>query len=286
MVSSLNYYSFAFNNFVFGGQGSPYQVISVNGLTGLPTLRVQDSDRGYLDGMFSGRDFLSGRTMSISILTMSGNGNTAQANLNLLQAALMPQQTGTSPLQFQLSSAGGLQVINARVRAGLTQVDPEFTFGYIKSQYTFFAPNPAYYDNTVQSASIAPSVIGGRTYNRTYNLTYPAGTLTGSAIINNAGNTTAYPILTLGGPVTNPSVGNLTYGGALNFNYTMGASDVFVVDLYNRTILLNGVPARNLLLGSSTWFNAPPGSSVFYYTGTSFTAGVTSALVQWQNAYL
>jgi hypothetical protein len=286
MVATLNYYSFAFNNFVFGGQGSPYQVTSVTGLEGPPPLRVQDSDRGYQDGMFTGRDFLSGRQITVNILTLSGNGNSAQTNFNLLQASLLPQQNGTSPLQFQLSSAAGLQIINARVRSGMTQIDPDFTFGYIKSQYTFFAPNPLYFDNALQSASVSPSAIGGRTYNRTYPLTYPAGSQTGSVIVNNAGTTATYPTLTLFGPVTNPTIGNQTSGGALNFNYTMGASDVFIIDLYNRTILLNGVPARNLLLGSSTWFNAAPGSSQFYFTGSGYTFGTTSAIVQWQNAYL
>ena len=31
-VTSLNYYSFAFNGFVFGGANSPYQILSVDGL--------------------------------------------------------------------------------------------------------------------------------------------------------------------------------------------------------------------------------------------------------------
>lgn len=137
-VSSLNYYSFAFNGFVFGGAGSPYQITSVDGLEGLPTLRVQDADRGYQDGMFSGRDFLSGRTITMTMLILSGNGNSAFQNLNLLQATLQPQQTGTTPLQFQLSPAGGLQYINARVRAAKATVDPEYTYGYIKAQYDFF----------------------------------------------------------------------------------------------------------------------------------------------------
>ena len=286
MVSSLYNYSFAFNNFVFGGTGSPYQVESVLGLTDLPSLRVQDSNHGYFDGQFSGRDFLNGRTITITILTLAGNGNSAQTNFLLLQATLQPQQAGTSPLQFQISPSSALQVINARVRSGMTAVDPNFTFGYIRSQYTFFAPNPLYFDNAVQTASATPTPVGGRTYNRIYNLTYPIGSIATSTTVTNSGTTTTYPTITINGPVTNPVVGSVTQNAYLYFNYTMNAGDVIVVDLYNRTVLLNGVPARNLLLGASLWFNAQVGINLFYFTGTSYTIGTTTAVVTWQNAYV
>jgi len=285
-VSSLNYYSFAFNGFVFGGAGSPYQITSVDGLEGLPTLRVQDADRGYQDGMFSGRDFLNGRTITMTMLILSGNGNSAFQNLNLLQANLQPQQTGTTPLQFQISPANGLQFINARVRASKLTVDPEYTYGFIKAQYDFFCPDPRYYDNTTQSQTMTYTTPLGRTYNRTYNLSYGGGSSTQSVTVNNAGWTNTYPLITIYGPVTNPVVGNSTTGGALNFNYTMAQSDIITIDLQYRTILLNGSPARNLLLGSSSWFAAQPGNNQFYFYGTGTTYGITNATVQWNNAYI
>ena len=282
---ALNNYSLSFNNFVFGN-GSPYQVESVTGLTDLPSLRVQDSNRGYLDGQFSGRDFYNGRNITVTILTLAGNGKSAQANFLLLQAALQPQQTGTGTLQFQLSPSSALQVINARVRAGMTIVDPNFTFGYIRSQYTFFAPNPLYFDNAVQTASASPTPNGGRTYNRVYNLTYPIGSIGTSTTITNNGIATTYPTITINGPVTKPVIGSVTQNTYLYFSNTLGAGDVLVIDLYNRTVLFNGTPARNLLLGASGWFNAKPGANLFYFTGSGYTVGVTSATITWQNAYV
>ena len=285
-VTSLNNYSFAFNGFVFGGSGSPYQITSVDGLEGLPSLRVQDADRGYQDGAFSGRDFLNGRTIIMTMLITSGNGNTAFQNFNLLQQNLQPQQSGTTPLQFQLSPAGGLQFINARVRAAKSVVDPDYTYGFIKAQYEFFCPDPRYYDNTTQSASMTYTAPLGRTYPRVYPLTYGGGSYnTETAIVINSGWTTTYPLISIYGPVTNPVVGNLTTNAALNFNYTMAQSDVISIDLLNRTVLLNGIPARNLLLGSSLWFAAIPGNNQFYFTGTGTTYGITHATVQWNNAY-
>jgi hypothetical protein len=62
-------------------------------------------------------------------------------------------------------------------------------------------------------------------------------------------------------------------------------SDIILIDLQYKTILLNGNPARNLLLGSSQWFAAAPGTSSYYFTGTGTTVGQTNATVQWNNAY-
>jgi hypothetical protein len=284
-VTSLNPYSFAFNGFVFGGANSPYQILSVDGLETLPNLRVQDSDRGYQDGMFSGRDFFSGRTITMTLQIMSGNGLSAQANFNLLQATLQPQQTGTTPLQFQLSVGDNFQYVNARVRKGMATVDPDYTYGKIKAQYEFFCPDPRYYDYTTQTASMAPTNPLGRTYNRTYNLTFGGGSQTQVATVVNNGTTTTYPIITIYGPVTNPVVGSTTTSQALSFNYTMIQSDIISIDLQYKTILLNGNPARNLLLGSSQWFAAAPGISSYYFTGTGTTVGQTNATVQWNNAY-
>jgi phage-related protein len=284
-VTFLNPYSFAFNGFVFGGGNSPYQVLQIDGLEALPALRVQDSDRGYQDGMFSGRDFFSGRTITVTVQILSGAGLSAQANYNLLRAALQPQQTGTTPLQFQLSGGENLQFINARVRKAISTIDPDYTYGKIKAQFEFFCPDFRYYDNTIQTVTLGATSPLGRSYNRTYNMTFGGGSQTNTAAVTNNGNTTTYPIITIYGPVTNPVVGSTTSGQNLSFNYTMIQSDVISIDLQNKTILLNGNPARNLLLGSSQWFAAPVGTSNYYFSGGNVIIGQTSATVQWNNAY-
>lgn len=285
-VSSLQYYSFAFNGFVFGGSGSPYQITKVDGLEALPNIRNQDDSRGYSDGMLSGNDFLSGRTITISILTLPGNGNTAHKNFDLLQGSLIPQTSGTTPLQFQLSANGGLQRVNGRVRGNITTVDPEYTYGYIKSVYTFFCPDPRYYDDTLQSASLSVSNPLGRTYNRIYPLTYGGGSLATTTTVNNAGWATTYPTITLTGPITNPTLGNVTQSNYITILGTFTNTDSVVLDLDQKLITKNGSSARNLLAGGSNWFSAQPGNNSFYLTGTGTIAGTTSATVTWRNAYI
>lgn len=282
-------YSFSFNNQVFGGTGSPYQILSVDGLESLPGIRNQDDNRGYADGMFTGRDFLAGRTIVMTIQTTATPTASAQANYNTLQRTLQPQTAGTTPLYFLLSAGETEQVINARVRSHIATINPNYTYGYIISQVEFFCPNPLYYDSNTQTATLDYTPPTGRTYNRIYNLVYGGGSSLITTTITNNGWATTYPTITLNGPIDNPVLGNSTQGFALYFNCILSSSDDLVVDLYNKLITLNGNPARNTLIsGNSEWFSAPPGNSNFYLTGDagSTLVGVTGATVEWQSAYI
>jgi phage-related protein len=279
-----NSYQFSFGGQSFGGTSSPYQIQSVDGLEGVPPLRVQDDNRGYADGSFTGQDFYSGRTITVNMLVLANGATSAQTNLNTLQNTLKPQQSGTTPLYFIVPPSTE-QFINARVRAFRTTIDPDYTYGYIRVQIEFFCPNPFYFDSTLQTASLVVSNPLGRTYNRTYNLTYGGGSLATTTAVTNSGRTTAYPTITLNGPITNPILGNVTQGNYLSFTGTYSNTDSLVVDLYNKLVTLNGVTARNLLT-SGSWFSAPVGTSQFYMTGTGTLAGTTTATVSWYNTYV
>lgn len=285
MTTLTQEYSFSFNNQVFGGAGSPYQIQSVEGLESLPEIRRQDDNRGYADGMFSGRDFLGGRSIFITFLTLASGSNTAQENYNTIQSVLLPQTSGTTPLYFLLN--GSEQFINARVRGLRTSVDPNYTYGYIVSQVEFFCPDPTYYSINDQTATLLYSPPTGRIYNRTYNLTYGGGSSVITTTIANNGWATAYPTITINGPIENPEVGSVTSGDSLLFDGIYSDTDYLEIDLYNKLITLNGAPARNLLT-SGTWFSAPPGNSNFYLTGLagSTLVNVTKAVVEWNSAYI
>ena len=279
---ALNNYSFQFGSLVIGN-GTPFVINSVDGLESLPEIRTQDDVRGFADGMYTGRDFLGGRTITMEMLTLAGNGNSAFTNFNILQAAMNVQSAGTTTMQFTLSPYDIQQQIGVRVRARKTLVDPEYTFGYIKSVYQLFAPDPRYYDATSTTVSLLPNTSLGRTYNRVYNMLYGGGV--SGATITNSGNTTTSPIITINDPMTNPTIGNNSTGQFITVNVTLGASDVLVIDLYEKTITLNGSPARNLLAGNSQWFGADPGVTNFQFTGTGYS-GTTAATVTYRSAWV
>jgi hypothetical protein len=297
-ITSLLNYRFAFNEFEFGGGSSPYQIMTLDGLEDLPTIRSQDDNRGYQDGMWTGRDFLSGRTLVFVITIRGDSNNSMQTNLNSLQAALVPQQQGTGLLQFQLPG-NALQQINARVRRRSITIDTSYSSGMATATYEFFCPDPRYYDDTQKSTDlINATVVAGRTYNRVYtgaisspiNDPYETGMIFGGGagapnLITNSGWTTTYPVITIQGPAINPKVTNVTTGAFLLVDTAIGTSDTLVLNTDYRTVTLNGVTRRALLNNSSTWFAAPPGTSYYTFTATG-TDGNTACVVTWRNAYI
>jgi hypothetical protein len=283
----------ATTGFLFGGAGSPYQILEIDGLEALPDLRTQDDNRGYNDGMFSGRDFLSGRSIVITVNTFGGNGRTAHQNFNLFQNALIPQQTGTTVVQFLLSANDTVARLNARVRTRRTNITPEYTFGYIQSQITLFAPDPRYYADAtagttsgLQTYTLTATTPQGRIYNRVYNLVYGTGSLASSTAVTNTGWATTNPIITIAGPITNPTVGNITTNQSMTFLTTLSSTDSLVIDLDQKLVTVNGIAARNLVAGGSTWFALAPGTSNLYFTGTGTQVGLTQATVVFRSAYI
>ena len=285
-VSTLLNYQFAWNNFLFGN-GTPHTLQSIDGLQGLPAIRNQDEDQGFNDGMFTGNDFLSGRTITINLQTFAtAGGNTAQQNFYLLKTALLPQSSGTTPLQFRLSGSN-LQRVNARVRTSLVNLDFNYTAGMITSQWSLFCPDPKIYDDTLQTTTLTVTVgTIGRGYPRTYPMLYGGGSNATLATLSNAGWANSYPVITINGPVTNPTVGNYSTGQAITLSGSFTLSDVIVIDTALRLITKNGTSARNLITGTSSWFSLPAGASQFYFSGFGTSNGVTSASCSFRNAYL
>jgi len=296
-VASLVNYSFAFNDFEFGGGNSVYQIMTIDGLEDLPVIRNQDDNRGYQDGMWTGRDFLSGRNLVFTITVRGDTNYNMNYYLDLLQANLVPQQQGTGLLQFQLPGSD-LQRIDARVRRRAIQINTDYSSGMATAIYEFFCPDPRYYDDQEKTTDLTnATAVAGRTYNRVYTATAtnPANpNATGMSygggagspnLITNDGWTTTYPEITIQGPAINPKITDVTAGAFLLIDATIGTNDQLVLNTDYRTVTLNGVNRRALLNNSSTWFAAPPGTSYYTFTATG-TDGNTACVVSWRNAYI
>jgi hypothetical protein len=137
------------------------------------------------------------------------------------------------------------------------------------------APDPRKYalDAASVDVSLAGSVaVVGRTYPRTYPKTYgtAGATSTPSATITNVGNRDTGAVITLTGGIYRPGVMHVGTGAALRFDITMLDTDQLVIDLLNRTAVLNGtVSRRSSLMVGSAWFLVPPGASQVRMLGTS-----------------
>lgn len=102
-----------------------------------------------------------------------------------------------------------------------------------------------------------------------------AGTTGGAETVTNPGNTTSKPVLTLYGPLTNPYVSNTGTGTYMQLNYTIAGGNYVVIDMANKTIMLNGNSSiLSVKESGSDWFGIVPGSnSISLSTSSSSDTG-------------
>lgn len=265
---TLSNYQMSFNGLTIGA-GTNYQIIGYDGLGGTAPLRIQDENRGYLDGSYTGRDFYDERTVTIGILVLGSSTNSAQYYYNLLQAAFAPQSlgyyvdpTGNTPaasqlklFTYRLTADTGDKRMYGRSRGLTTPVNADFTYGYIQTQVQLSFPDPRYYDDT-------------------------GTTKTGTSFtVANTGWAISCPVITIAS--CNAS-GTITDGTTTMSFANLTATHNLTVDLLQRVIYYDGNPARNLMLASSTgWLSIPANSGTITWTST-----VGSMSTTYRNAFV
>jgi len=265
-------YAFQFNGLTFGGAGSPYQIQSVDGLEGLPQIRNQDDNRGYLDGSYSGRDFYDARTVYIDVTVLGDATTTAQGNYKLLQNAFAPQPlgyyddpTGLSNtanqlklFQFRLNGNTGDMRMYGRSRGLQTPIDADFTYGFIKTRIMLTFPDPRYYTDA------------GTTHTGT------------SFSVTNDGWAISCPTIFIAsvtatsGEITNGTLGLPNDGFTHMYFANMTIGDSLDIDLLSRIVYYEFAPSRNILTAASTgWLEMEPNATATWRSNIGTMTSVT-----------
>lgn len=87
-----------------------------------------------------------------------------------------------------------------------------------------------------------------------------------------------YPLWEVKGPAVNPQLAVLTTGTTLSYAGSLSSSQTLVVDMFNKTALLNGVSVVGNLTGDWVYF-APGNNRVLY---TTDNADAQPSTIQWQ----
>ncbi|WP_425005739.1 phage distal tail protein [Mycolicibacterium sp. S3B2] len=91
----------------------------------------------------------------------------------------------------------------------------------------------------------------------------------GSVTLNNAGSVTAWPIITLTGPLTTPVLTNTTTGTYLQLDYTIAMGDEVIIDMIGHTITLDGASLISTKTAVSEWWGLEPGNNSVTLTTSS-----------------
>lgn len=295
---SLSNWQMQYNGVTFG-TGTAYNIIKIDGLD-LAQVRNGDIARPRDTGEFVGLDLFGGRDITID-LDMYQAGNNIQTLAQTLSTAFAPPSDGQteSPLWIQLPNEP-LYAVSCRVRKRNTTIDLPWSAGnYGKVTVLLHATDPRVYAPTRTGTVSLPTPLSGGTFNVTFPYSFGGGSTTGNITVANTGNQEMRPIVTITGPVTNPSISNSTLGETLTFSnptqtsYTLNAGDTLVIDLDAHQVIYTpngatvGSSRRSWLVSGSTWWNLPPGTNtvVFSSADASLPSPVPTCSVSWAPAY-
>lgn len=259
-----------------------FDVTDIAGLDSAPQRTNTDEHQGT-DGTYIDSQYMSSRTIVITG-DMYTDINDPESILMLLRQQFSGSQ-GIQPFYFALPGQT-LKYINCLGGGIKYDQDNNRSIGKTAGvQLTLFAGDPYVYDYPIQQAGITIPTIStnGMHFNMAFNLGF-GGAITGNqATLTNNGTHTAYPLITLIGPLVNPVLVDSVSGNAMAFSISLSASDTLVIDCHNKSVILNGSVSRRNALAGRNWFFVPPDAT----ESISFSAdsGTGSALFQLSNTY-
>lgn len=272
----------SFNGLSFG----PSQKVHVSGHSGLadlPEVRTTDVLRGGEDGAFPGQDLMGSRVITLDLAVIGDDHADFLTQFGNVEKATVPQQLTELPLYV----LGSTRVIfcRPRRRAMPTETDHYQRTGTVSVE--FVASDPRVYDATQQNASSSATVAsGGVKFSVHFPLAFTGGGGSPGIIsAANSGSLYTYPLATLQGPCTNPTLWNDTLGVYVQFLLTLASTDQLVIDFLRKTVVINGTASRRSSLApGSTWWGLPPNTTCqIRYTAASATGSALS--LSWRPAW-
>lgn len=273
----------------FNDDTDPNNVGMLTEITGFdsPDVRENADDLVQMDGGIHGDFFYGRRPITMTGKITSFGGSTATRNMlmtRLMQAT--NAMRGDAILQWTPDGSVQQQFIGLRRQQPL-----RITEAWIKQfQISMVAADPRVYSSILHQQSVtsdATGTSGGFGFNLAFPISFGAATVTGQTFVENQGNAETYPVYTITGPGTNPTVYNATTGKSLAFIYSLNAGESLTVDTLNRTVLLNNTTSRYSALDfiNSSWGGLVPGINdvrlQFFSSGTG-----ASIRVDWRDAWL
>jgi len=134
----------------------------------------------------------------------------------------------------------------------------------------------------------------GRTYDLTFDRTYPASNIIGLREVINLGSTEAYPRLRIYGPCSGFRCENVTTGKTLWFKdaFTLLANEYLVIDFEEGTVYMNGDPTNQryselkITEADYDWWKLVCGVNMVRAVATTFTSPQAHMDLSYNHSYI
>lgn len=282
----LSAHQYWFNGLTMG-EGTQYEVIQIKGLDELPDIIQTDLkiDRDW--GDYMGPYFSKGRDISLQLEVHDTTDSAFRSDLDALGLATAPQ-----PLQesiFSYLQPGFPQLgrqVWARSHHRAQPIDINYVFRKARVEVSLYATDPRIYDISINSLSVGlPTGTGGTSWPVTWPLSWGTAAPGGTMTCLNAGTIETRPILSIAGPIDNPTVQNVTTGQSISFGLTLGSTDTLTIDMLNKVVQLNGGGNLRGSLSSGYFWGLPPGSNTVQFSANTTKTG-SQLTVKWASAWL
>lgn len=176
------------------------------------------------------------------------------------------------PLKVQAQRQGDISIADDTDVASLWQAELK-------------CPDPRRYGVDRQQSLTLPVLAGGVRFPLRFPLRFGGSTTFGDADVVNDGNMPAPAKVTFTGPLTTPSITNVTTGQSVTYNDTLADGETVVLYLrYPMLALLQGTANRTGKIstgGGGIWAIKPGTNSLAFRS----VAGSGTALVEWSDTY-
>lgn len=196
---------------------------------------------GGRDGGLLGPSSIGPRTLNVQGMLSADTPELLRQKIAELRRILGPQTLNgpRQPVIWEQYSPGYGERV-AMVTRPVGTFDPYVAWGGTVAtvRFTLTAANPVWKYlsgafETMQVGLLNPTLVSGRTYDKTYPFTYGTSVNPGGEmVVVNRGNIDAYPIFTIRGPANIPIITNATTGASFRVNAIVapGASNQVVID--------------------------------------------------------
>lgn len=234
-------------------------------------VRAERSERSQRHGSNLDAGLKSGGVWSAT-LNVLGSGATLEANRTAVLAALNGMLAGGGSLAF--TNQGATTPLSL---TGLYLLeDPAFKINGSTWSVQVMLGSERPFAEDASATTIDSAALSAEGSGFAVPLTIPftlVASSGGEVAVNHVGDfPRAYPLLQVWGPITDPMVFNQTTGESLVFTGSIGAGDYWEIDLFERTVKLNGSsPVRALDVAVSEWWAVKRGVNTLQVAGAGFS---------------
>jgi hypothetical protein len=249
--------------------GTVWFLYPTEGWHDAPSPRLNLEARPSAHGAFDGNAYNDPRVISIPGAAVARTLDLAKKARDIVASVAGDPSLGLIPMTIYTPGSPTMRV-QVR-RSSPTKTTPiSGSAGFLFS-IIVVAPDPRRYAAT----PLAPSVglpqtgTGGLTFNLLYPLLFGSGASGGQMTVTHGGTTAVWPVWSILGPVSGPSITNVDTGEILQFDssFTVPAGVVCTVDTDAKTVTMQGVNRRDALVRAG-WFELQPGDTDIRFTST------------------